>query len=219
MHADTFKVLLYKNKINDLSLVDIADRLSKKSMIGILDDIGISIESDNVESTSNVYVFTDGNCKRNGKSSAKAGYGVYFYDEALYHLNYVEQLKESVHTNQKAELTAMLQLFKTINLHATSLKGKSIIICTDSSYSINCLTKWWGAWEKNNYKTAKGEPVKNVDLIKQIREEMKKCVIKYAFKHVMSHTKEPIDKTSKQYMLWHGNFIVDELINNLLTTK
>lgn len=222
MHIDTFKVLLYKNKVNDYSLVDIADRLSSKTMKYILNDLGIGYEAhDQTKASSNtmsnkVYIFTDGNCKRNGKSDAKAAYGIYFNDKSYSHMNRARLLETKSHTNQKAELQAVLELFKTLNANVADFKDKHIVICTDSMYAINCVTKWSQSWKKNNYKTSKGEEVKNADTIKSILVEIEKCELKFEFKHVMSHTQEPIDKTSVQYLIWQGNFIVDAAINKLL---
>ena len=94
------------------------------------------------------------------------------------------------------------------------------MICTDSMYSINCIEKWCKSWLKNNWKNAKGQDVKNQDIIKSILEYQtnitsKNLNITLKFKHVFSHTKQPSDKDSLQYKLWYGNKKVDDNINNL----
>lgn len=98
-------------------------------------------------------------------------------------------------------------------------KQKNIIVCTDSMYSVNCITKWASKWEKNNWKTANGSDVKNEELIKNILKLYKYFGdnnIKISFKHVFSHLKEPSTKNSLDYLLWYGNNEVDKKINQLL---
>jgi ribonuclease HI len=49
--------------------------------------------------------------------------------------------------------------------------GESVRIFTDSKYSINCVTVWYENWEKNRWQTKNG-PVKNKDLVVEIRERI-----------------------------------------------
>ena len=62
--------------------------------------------------------------------------------------------------------------------------------------------------------TAKKEPVKNRELIEQIINVTK--IIPVTFKHVFSHTKEPLNKNTLEYVLYLGNKIVDDNINEIL---
>lgn len=43
-----------------------------------------------------------------------------------------------------------------------------MLIHTDSSYSINCVTTWFKSWRKNNWMGTNGKPVENRDLIEAI---------------------------------------------------
>lgn len=165
-----------------------------------------------------LYIFTDGNCRSNGKRDARGGWGVFMTNDEsspYYRFNRVEPVHDSP-TNQKCELTAILNAFMTINRHPDAFAGRRITICTDSLYSINCITKWSDNWKKKGWRTAKGEPVKNLELIKSILDERAACIADVDFKHVFSHTAAPSDKTSRQYFFWNGNHIVDSMINDVL---
>ena len=121
-------------------------------------------------------------------------------------------------TNNKAELSGIKYIFKTILENQNIFKDKKNIICTDSMYSINCIDKWSKSWSKNGWKNSKGQEVKNKELIQDILN-FKESIdenIKINFKHVASHTKEPLDKTSLEYRIWLGNYIVDSNINKML---
>ncbi len=71
-----------------------------------------------------------------------------------------ESLEEG--TNQMTELLAP-------SLGLEALKERcSVEIMTDSAYTMNCATKWVHGWIKRGWKTAKGEPVKNKELIQRL---------------------------------------------------
>jgi ribonuclease HI len=81
------------------------------------------------------------------------------------------------HTRQIAELSACLRALR----HATFIidkrrsmmrQGKvlrplnTFVIKTDSEYVVNSLTEWLPKWKSNGWKTCKGAPVANVDMLK-----------------------------------------------------
>lgn len=82
-------------------------------------------------------------------------------------------------TNQKAELLAVIHALKW-----TVPKSKSFIK-TDSEYVINCVIKYRKDWERNNFITSSGTPVKNLELIKELWELCDNR--KVHFKHVKGH--------------------------------
>jgi ribonuclease HI len=171
-----------------------------------------------------LFIFTDGNCRGNGKSSARGAWGIFITSDEnspYYRYNRVERVREAP-TNQKCELTAILYAFKMIRRHPQSFAGRKITICTDSLYSINCITKWSDGWKRKGWRTAKGETVKNLELIQAIldeRDALSDGADNVEFKHVFSHTAPPSDKDSRQYMFWNGNHIVDSMINDLLDDR
>ena len=152
-----------------------------------------------------IYIFTDGSAVDNGKKTATAGCGVYFTyrhmndsereDEIDIFINKSGQrLPDEISepflyenpTNQRAELYAIVLALEKIKKN--KIDGP-IIIVSDSDYAIKCVTVWIKNWIKNNFKTAKGKPVKNANLIKKISHliniEIDNII---AFQHVNSHT-------------------------------
>lgn len=73
--------------------------------------------------------FTDGACINNGKPNSKAGYGVYFH--ALSPYNVSEPLP-GLATNQRAEMTAMLEALRIVLQHGLLARGGHFTIYTDS---------------------------------------------------------------------------------------
>lgn len=168
------------------------------------------------------YVFTDGGCKRNGNPNSKAAYSVFFtenQDSPFFKFNTSQHLTEEP-TNNRAELSGILYIFKTVYENKTLFQNQHIIICTDSMYSINCIQKWSKNWILNNWKNAKGQDVKNKELIQEIlryRNDLQGDLsFNIKFQHIFSHTKPPSDKNTLSYYLWFGNNKVDENINKLL---
>lgn len=150
------------------------------------------------------FIFTDGSCINNGKKNARGAYAVFFNKNDL--RNKVDKINGKI-TNNVAELTAILMCLKML-----SPLGKYYIV-TDSEYSINCITKWSKGWEVNGWKTAKGTPVQNKEIIQEILQLMETMNVKFI--HIESHKDKPKDKTSIEYKLWYGNYMADKLCNNL----
>jgi len=108
------------------------------------------------------HIYTDGACSYNGTKRARAGVGIFL--EIDHPLNVSERIINNP-TNQVAELTALKIAYQICHEH---FPNKNIVIHTDSMYSLNSVTKWCKTWEKNNWKTTKGKPVKNLSIIKDI---------------------------------------------------
>ncbi|KHJ35453.1 putative ribonuclease h [Erysiphe necator] len=108
-----------------------------------------------------IQVYTDGSSRRNGSKEARAGVGVFFGTNDPRNLS--EPLQGEQQTNQRAELTAVLRALQICP------KDKDVQIFTDSTYSINSLTKWYKIWLKNGWRTSNGFSVVNKDLVQAIR--------------------------------------------------
>ncbi|KAK2461535.1 hypothetical protein APHAL10511_005998 [Amanita phalloides] len=106
-------------------------------------------------------VHCDGACKGNGQPGSIAGVGVWWNhnDER----NIFERCPGE-QTNNRAELIAIARVLETAPRTKTSL-----LIKTDSQYSINCFKSWLRVWERNNFRTASGQPIKNLELILYIQ--------------------------------------------------
>jgi ribonuclease HI len=195
---------------NGIGVEEFLVLLSQNTIERVKADLGVTQHS----KPNTCYVFTDGNCKNNGKVSAHGAYGVYFPDKSEW--NSVGIVHDA--TNQKAELTAFAVAFETIQKRCFT-DTQTIMVCSDSVYSINCMTKWLRNWEKNGWKTSKGETVKNKDLICRAATAMnsiKESGMNVSFQHVFAHKAAPKDTLSHQHFLWYGNNKVDTMINELL---
>ncbi len=65
-------------------------------------------------------------------------------------------------TNQRAELAASIAAIQ----QAIKYRAGELTIFTDSTYVINCITKWIPNWKKNGWLTSKKKPVENTEDIK-----------------------------------------------------
>jgi ribonuclease HI len=130
-------------------------------------------------------MYTDGSCTNNGKSSGKGGIGVAYPDFREH--SFGEPLPaDGSQTNQTAELTAIhvgLERIKTL----TDVSDRVVRVCTDSEYSINCLTKWVSGWRKKGWKTAEGKDVVHRTVIERILESLA-AFAGHQFVHVKAHT-------------------------------
>lgn len=213
---EQLQAYLFKKKLNQMPLIDMLSNLSEMTVKGIIGDF--NVEEKHEDLTPKLYVFSDGNVKSNGQKGARGGYSVYFGDVYPFSKFNKTRIISLEPTNNKAELSGIRQIFKTIYQNQELFTGVNVVICTDSQYSINCIQKWSTSWEKTNWKNSKGEDVKNQVLIKEIlmlRTAMEES-IQINFKHVFGHTKEPVNKTSLDWKLWHGNWKVDSDINTML---
>jgi ribonuclease HI len=85
---------------------------------------------------------------------------------------------ESETTNNRMELMAVIEGLKALN------RACHVELYSDSKYVLDGLQSWMKGWKKNNWvrKTSKGrEPVKNVDLWKQLDELIVKHEMNYHY--------------------------------------
>lgn len=164
-------------------------------------------------------VYTDGSAKSNGKAKATGGIGIYcsLFSMSMETREAVKMVlpnfKIEKVTNNISELTAILFTLKKLEEFLSSSKTNVILIKSDSNYSINCLTKWYISWEKNNWLSSKKEPVLNKEIIQEILfNYIKKFPKQIIFKHVRAHRKNP-GPNSPEYDDWYGNNEADKLSN------
>jgi uracil-DNA glycosylase len=158
-----------------------------------------------------LYVFTDGGATGNGKSHCKASWAFCTVGKETHHES---GLVENVDipgvkyktSNQRAELTAILNALKYVKTVAVSgvSATTSIIIVSDSDYSMKCITKWFPKWSESD-KLEK----KNVDLITEAVGVYNSINQTIQFKHIRSHQQKPTGKD--EYFLWYYNDLVDRL--------
>jgi len=90
-------------------------------------------------------------------------------------------------TNQRMELTAVLEALRT-------LPGEpgEITVVSDSTYVVNCFRdRWWVKWRTNGWKNSKKEPVANTDLWMPLVDLVEQR--QPAFRWVKGHSGDPMN--------------------------
>ena len=85
------------------------------------------------------------------------------------------------------ELMSVLDL-----LRSTKGVDEPLRILCDSQYAINCCTRWIPAWKKRGWRKADNKPVLNLDLLKQLDEELAGRQV--TFQWVRGHTGHPLNE-------------------------
>ena len=134
-----------------------------------------------------VILYTDGACRGN---PGPGGWGVW--------LRYGEHERELCGgewetTNNRMELMAAIQGLSVLS------SACQVQLFTDSKYVLQGITQWMPDWKKRNWKTAAKKPVKNVDLWKELDEQVARHQIDWQW--VKGHSGDP------------GNDKADELAN------
>lgn len=106
-----------------------------------------------------IEIYTDGGCRGNPGIGAWAAY-IIIDSKTKYLIG--KGSKET--TNNQMELMAAIESLEFIQRLNIDLL-QPIAMYLDSKYVIDCVTKWIRNWEKNNWKTANKQPVKNKELI------------------------------------------------------
>jgi ribonuclease HI len=213
-----------RNYVSDEDILKMKQSLSTIKSSHYSDDLNYNVRSWTLIDDE-LYIFTDGSSR---KSKTKedyfnSGVGVYI---GLNCTNIKEQYNEK--TNNQCELMGMDYAFKLIVKYYRELIDikKVIKIVSDSEYSIKACSVWLSSWKKNNWRTAKGDDVKNKDLIESIDASMQRIKLinsklsasdklKVKLIHVNSH--QAMDRTDRtKFDIWFGNLCADGLACNKL---
>ena len=213
-----------RNYVSDEDILKMKQSLSTIKSSHYSDDLNYNVRSWTLIDDE-LYIFTDGSSR---KSKTKedyfnSGVGVYI---GLNCTNIKEQYNEK--TNNQCELMGMDYAFKLIVKYYRELIDikKVIKIVSDSEYSIKACSVWLSSWKKNNWRTAKGDDVKNKDLIESIDASMQRIKLinsklsssdklKVKLIHVNSH--QAMDRTDRtKFNIWFGNLCADGLACNKL---
>ncbi|MGN7160730.1 ribonuclease HI [Sphingomonas sp. SAFR-052] len=90
---------------------------------------------------------------------------------------------EKVTTNNRMELMAAIEGLKALR------RPCRVILSTDSRYVMDGLTKWIKGWQKNGWKTAAKQPVKNAELWQELLAAAKPHRIEWVW--VKGHAGHP----------------------------
>lgn len=164
-----------------------------------------------------IHIFIDGSARNNGKWNSTGASSAYFGKNDPRNISEIFMLTPI--TNNRTELYAIIkaitQYITSIDYESNMSKGikHKLIICSDSLYTINSVSKWIYGWKKRDWKTANGKDVKNRELIEWIYNliDKTKRVLDIEFKHVRGHKDPPKDKSSYEYYLWEGNYYADKM--------
>lgn len=113
---------------------------------------------------------TDGACKNNQAAGGQKG--TWAFSVLRVSDNTLVGSKggaDSSTTNNRMEMTAVLEALRWLNKH-----NKSAVIVMDSSLVFKGLTEWLSGWRKRGWKKSDGSPVANADLWKEICLELDK---------------------------------------------
>ena len=127
-----------------------------------------------------ILIYCDGGCEPNPGESA-SGVAVYSNGE-ISDLWY--GLYNPIGTNNTAELNALYQSF--LIAEKEILAGKSVLVLSDSMYSINCTSKWADGWKKKGWTKGSGE-IKNLEIIKKNHELYNRIKSDMQLFHVEAH--------------------------------
>lgn len=152
-------------------------------------------------------IATDGACKTNHMKAnelSKAGWAVIIVHKTPDGNLNVRATSGSISgvlaTNQRAELLAIQEGLKLADSTDSINDSTSLVVLTDSQYSISCFTQWIDGWIKKDWKSSSNKPVKHVDIIKPTYELVSKLAA--SFEHVKGHSgnvlNESVDKLAQK---------------------
>ncbi len=131
-----------------------------------------------------VSIWTDGGCKPN---PGPGGWGA-----VLQFRGRERDLSgaEAVTTNNRMELTAAAVALETLK------RPCRVVLHTDSEYVRNGITRWHTGWVRKNWRTAGGDPVKNMDLWQRLLDAAKGHDIEWRW--VRGHAGDAMNERADQ---------------------
>jgi len=110
-----------------------------------------------------IEVYTDGGCSGNPGPGAWA-YVINACDKVVKNSGYSEDT-----TNNRMELQAVIEALKAVRIIREYCSEGIVKVFTDSQYVKKGITEWIKRWEANGWRNSKKEPVKNIDLWRELR--------------------------------------------------
>ena len=108
-----------------------------------------------------VVIYTDGACSGN---PGPGGWGVVMRWQGKEKQGKEKEMygSDPLTTNNRMELMAAIQALEALQRPAT------VSLHTDSKYLLDGITKWIAGWQRNGWRTAAKQPVKNEDLWRRL---------------------------------------------------
>ena len=97
-------------------------------------------------------------------------------------------------TNNIGELNAVLNLLQ-------DFRDTPVLAQIDSQYAMNATVKWVAGWKRKGWRTASGQPVKNLELVQQIHAEMqarRQRGVPIEFEWVKGHNDHPLNTVADE---------------------
>jgi ribonuclease HI len=140
-------------------------------------------------------IYTDGACSGN---PGPGGWGAILF----YGANRKEMSGGEKHTtNNRMELLAAIESLGVLK------EPCRVKLYSDSAYLVNCFQQnWIRGWQRNGWKTSKGQPVENQDLWKQLLKLMETHNVEYI--KVKGHSDNEFNN--------HCDFLAREAIKRLI---
>lgn len=127
-----------------------------------------------------VHIFADGACSGN---PGPGGWGAVLKCPEL---NMEKRLSggEAATTNNRMELTAVIQGLSVLR------RPCRVVVTTDSRYVVDAFQKGWLVnWQRNGWRTASKQPVKNEDLWRRLMEAMRPHKVRWEW--IRGHADHP----------------------------
>lgn len=130
-----------------------------------------------------IIVAVKGACRGNGKDDARGAIGVFFHEGNL--LNRAPALPDA-YTSQRADLLAALRALEIALKIRKRNKApvlfppgpyrrlRRVVVKTNSGYLLDAVDEHIDRWKENGYRNAKGQPVVNEDLFRQLDAVMQR---------------------------------------------
>ncbi len=130
--------------------------------------------------TTKLVVFTDGACAGNPGPGGWAAILQYGEHEK------VLQGGASLTTNNRMELRAAIAAFQALT------RPCAVEVHTDSEYLRRGITEWLATWQRNGWRTAAKQPVKNQDLWRALQTAMRPHQVTWHW--VRGHAGHPLNE-------------------------
>lgn len=141
------------------------------------------------QASKKVLIYTDGACLRNPGPGGWAA--VLLYQE---HRKEIAG-GETNTTNNRMELRAIIEGLRVLK------KPSEVLICTDSKYAMDGITKWIAGWKRNGWRNANRQLVKNSDLWQELDIECMRHIVDWQWVkgHAGDFYNEIADKLAGKY--------------------
>lgn len=153
-------------------------------------------------------IYTDGSCRFNGRSNARAGIGGWFGSDDDPR-NFSEALNEGRQTSSRAEIVAAIRALQIAKTHG----HKNITIRTDSEFLANSINFYLPVWKVKGWKRADGQKIVNRDDFLLFDENSKNLNVR--IEHIYGHKgdkgNESAHKLAKIGVSKHYNVVDSEI--------